>query len=327
MTDTFEFRNLVGTVKGMTAILDNIGCDDDSVEVPGVDWFTYANNPVTTIYVNGNNYVGFGVDDEQLKICNDDGEIYYVYRQDGTLDTGEKFLKIRVEGFTNYDIDYQDDGSALKYELFILNNQTIKLFLLQLPSNSDYLGTSSISDGTNTADLPITSETKAPFLIEVKNAGVSQEVTGTAINFTKIEVTKLPNKTEYYQKEPFDSTGIVVTGTSDIGNFEINGYALSGFDNNSAGTKTITVSYDTLTTTFDVNVSDIAITGIDYTCPESELKHHLESAPNFNNFTFYKTLSNNQRVELTESERNALIFSESVNPWSPGTYIENRNGC
>ena len=322
MADTFEFKNLVGTVKGMTAILDNIECDDDSVEVPGVDWFTYANNPVTTIYVNGNNYIGFGVDDEQLKICNDDGEIYYVYRQDGTLDTGEKFLKIRVEGFTDYDIDYQDDRSALKYELFILNNQTIKLLLLQLPSDPNRLGTSSISDGTNTADLPITSETKAPFLIEVKNAGVSQEVTGTAINFTKIEVTKLPNKTEYYQKEPFDSTGIVVTGTSDIGNFEINGYTLSGFDNNSAGTKTITVSYDTLTTTFDVNVSDIAITGIDYTCPESELKHHLESEPNFNNFTFYKSLSNNQRVELTQTERNALIFSQSINSWSPGTYIE-----
>jgi hypothetical protein len=123
-----------------------------------------------------------------------------------------------------------------------------------LPSNSNYLGTSSISDGTNTTDLPITSETKAPFLIEVKNAGVSQEVTGTAVNFTKIEVTKLPNKTEYYQKEPFDSTGIVVTGISDIGNFEINGYTLSDFDNSSAGVKTITVSYDTLTTTFDVIV-------------------------------------------------------------------------
>lgn len=322
MADTFEFKNLVGTVKGMTAILDNIECDDDSIEVPGVDWFTYAGNPATTIYVNGNNYVGFGVDDEQLKICNDDGEIYYVYRQDGTLNTGEKFLKIRVEGFTDYDSEYQDDRSTLKYELFILDNQTIKLLLLQLPSDSNRLGTSSISDGTNTTDLPITSEAKAPFLIEVKNAGVSQEVTGTAANFTKIEVTKLPNKTEYYQKEPFDSTGIVVTGTSDIGNFEINGYTLSGFDNNSAGAKTITVSYDTLTTTFDVNVSDIAITGIDYTCPESELKHHLESEPNFNNFTFYKTLSNNQRVELTQTERNALIFSESVNSWSPGTYIE-----
>lgn len=322
MADTFEFKNLVGTAKGMTAILDNKECDDNSVEVPGVDWFTYANNPVTTIYVNGNNYVGFGVDDEQLKICNDDGEIYYVYRQDGTLNTGEKFLKIRVEGFTDYDSDYQDDRSALKYELFILNNQTIKLLLLQLPSDSNRLGTSSISDGTNTTDLPITSETKAPFLIEVKNAGVSQGVTGTAINFTKIEVTKLPNKTEYYQKEPFDSTGIVVTGISDIGNFEISGYTLSDFDNNSAGVKTITVSYETLTTTFDVNVSDIAITGIDYTCPESELKHHLESEPNFNNFTFYKALSNNQKVELTQTERNALIFSQSINSWSPGTYIE-----
>lgn len=322
MADTFEFKNLVGTVKGMTAILDNIECDDNSIEVPGVDWFTYANNPVNTIYVNGNNYVGFGVDDEQLKICNDDGEIYYVYRQDGTLNTGEKFLKIRVEGFTDYDSEYQDDRSALKYELFILDNQTIKLLLLQLPSDSSRLGTSSISDGTNTTDLPITSETKTPFLIEVKNAGVSQEVTGTAVNFTKIEVTKLPNKTEYYQKEPFDSTGIVVTGTSDIGNFEINGYTLSDFDNNSAGVKTITVSYETLTTTFDVNVSDIAITGIDYTCPDSELKHHLESEPNFNNFTFYKTLSNNQKVELTQTERNALIFSQSINSWSPGTYIE-----
>ena len=169
MADTFEFKNLVGTVKGMTAILDNIECDDDSIEVPGVDWFTYAGNPATTIYVNGNNYVGFGVDDEQLKICNDDGEIYYVYRQDGTLNTGEKFLKIRVEGFTDYDSEYQDDRSTLKYELFILDNQTIKLLLLQLPSDSNRLGTSSISDGTNTTDLPITSEAKAPFLVEVKN--------------------------------------------------------------------------------------------------------------------------------------------------------------
>jgi hypothetical protein len=179
--------------------------------------------------------------------------------------------------------------------------------------------------------VPVTSCETPAFFTSIKKGALVSEVIGKSVvfglirklcNFNFSKIDSCSGKTEYYQKEPFDSTGIVVTGISDIGNFEINGYTLSDFDNSSAGVKTITVSYDTLTTTFDVNVSDIAITGIDYTCPESELKHHLESEPNFNNFTFYKTLSNNQKVELTQTERNTLIFSESVNSWSPGMYTE-----
>ncbi len=77
-----------------------------------------------------------------------------------------------------------------------------------------------------------------------------------------IGVTTLPNKLVYVEGNPFDSAGIIVTAyynnnTSE----EISDYTLSGYTS-TVGTKTITVSYQKVTTTFYVTVNQRSLTSI-----------------------------------------------------------------
>ena len=102
MADTVSFDSLLNTTTGMTAVVNNTKHNDDVVRVTGVSWFTYAGKTVSTIYVSGNNFIGFGQNAEQLKIWRRDGAVYYIYRQEGTLTSGKRFLKIRVEGYPRH---------------------------------------------------------------------------------------------------------------------------------------------------------------------------------------------------------------------------------
>lgn len=256
MADTYTFESLLNTTDGMTAIINNKKQDDNTVSVTGVDWFTYAGKTVSTVYVNGNNWIGFGKSTEQLKICRRDGTVYYIYRQEGTLNTGKKFLKIRVEGYTYYSSTAA--AYAVKYEVFLIEGQTIFVNIIQIPTNSSYIGTSSITDGTNTKSLNITTSTTMPLYVLVGNAGESQEVTYEMYpgkTYTSISVTTMPDKTSYYEGQTLDLAGLVVTGTTSDGEtIAIDGYSVSGFDSSTVGTNTLTVSFKNCTTTFDLQI-------------------------------------------------------------------------
>ena len=174
MADTVSFDSLLNTTTGMTAIVNNKKHDDDVVSVTGVDWFTYAGKTASTIYVSGNNFIGFGKNAEQLKIWRRDGAVYYIYRQKGTLTSGKRFLKIRVEGYVYY--SSTSSSYALKYEVFLVEGQTLFINVVQRPTSSSYTGTSSITDGKTTTNLTLSVSSTVPVSILVKNAGVSQAV-------------------------------------------------------------------------------------------------------------------------------------------------------
>ena len=75
---------------------------------------------------------------------------------------------------------------------------------------------------------------------------------------TGIVVYTPPYKTTYWVNEEPDITGLVI-GVQYSNNFLISiteGFAVSGFDTSTAGTKVITVTYKGLTTTFNVTVKD-----------------------------------------------------------------------
>ena len=70
-----------------------------------------------------------------------------------------------------------------------------------------------------------------------------------------IEVTQLPDKTTYFIGDKLDTTGLVVTANYNDGSSEeVSGYILSGFDTNSSGEQTITVTYARMTAEFTVTV-------------------------------------------------------------------------
>lgn len=302
MADTVSFDSLLNTTTGMTAVVSNTKHDDDVVSVSGVDWFTYAGKTASTIYVSGNNFIGFGQNAEQLKICRRDGAIYYVYRQEGTLTSGKRFLKIRVEGYTDY--ASVSASYALKYEVFLIEGQTLFVNVVQRPTNSGYTGTSSIADDKTTTNLNISVSSTVPISILVKNAGVSQEISYekySDLTIASITVSKMPNRTTYYQNELFDSTGLEITGTSTTGETaSVTDYELSGFDSSSAGTKTITVTASGKTTTFEISVSEASITAISVTTMPTKVNYHIGKEFDSTGIVVTATASDGNTIDVTK---------------------------
>lgn len=302
MADTVSFDSLLDTTAGMTAVVNNVKHDDDVVSVAGVNWFTYAGKTASTIYVSGNNFIGFGQNAEQLKIWRRDGAIYYVYRQEGTLTSGKRFLKIRVEGYVYY--SSTSSSYALKYEVFLIEGQTLFINVVQRPTSTSYTGTSSITDGKTATNLTLSVSSTVPVSILVKNAGVSQ-----AVSYEKfvdkyvagITVSKMPDKTTYYQSELFDSTGLVVSQTYNDGTSEIiTNYELSGFDSSSAGTKVITVTASGKTTTFEITVSEASITAISVTTMPTKVNYHIGKEFDSTGIVVTATLSDGNTIDVTK---------------------------
>lgn len=302
MADTVSFDSLLNTTTGMTAVVNNTKHDDDVVGVTGVDWFTYAGKATSTIYVSGNNFIGFGQNAKQLKIWNRDGTIYYVYRQDGTLDSGKRFLKIRVEGYVYY--SSTSSSYALKYEVFLIEGQTLFINVVQRPTSSSYTGISSITDGKTITNLNISISSTVPISILVKNAGVSQEITYEKYSdlvITSITVSKMPDKTIYYQKELFDKTGLEISGTTSTGEtVSVTDYELSGFDSSSAGTKTITVIASGKTTTFEITVSEASITSISVTTMPTKANYHIGKEFDSTGIVVTATASDGNTIDVTK---------------------------
>lgn len=302
MADTVSFDSLLNTTAGMTAIVSNAKHDDDVVSVTGVDWFTYAGKTASTIYVSGNNFIGFGQNAEQLKIWRRDGTIYYVYRQKGTLTSGKRFLKIRVEGYVYY--SSTSSSYALKYEIFLIEGQILFINVVQVPTDNSYTGTSSITDGKTTTNLNISVSSTVPISILVKNAGVSQEITYEKYSdlvIASITVSKMPDKTTYYQKELFDKTGLEISGTTSTGEtVSVTDYELSGFDSSSAGTKTITVTTSGKTTTFEITVSEASITAISVTTMPTKVNYHIGKEFDSTGIVVTATASDGNTIDVTK---------------------------
>ena len=302
MADTVSFDSLLNTAAGMTAVVNNVKHDDDVISVTGVDWFTYAGKTASTIYVSGNNFIGFGQNSEQLKIWRRDGAIYYVYRQEGALTSGKRFLKIRVEGYVYY--SSTSSSYALKYEVFLIEGQTLFINVVQRPTSSSYTGESSITDGKTTTNLNISISSTVPISILVKNAGVSQEITYEKYSdlvIASITVSKMPDKTTYYQGELFDSTGLEISGTTNTGEtVSVTDYELSGFDSSSAGTKTITVTASGKTTTFEITVSETSITAISVTTMPTKVNYHIGKEFDSTGIVVTATASDGSTIDVTK---------------------------
>ena len=85
-----------------------------------------------------------------------------------------------------------------------------------------------------------------------------------AVKLVSIAVKTNPTKMSYYQGEALDSTGLTLTATYNNGKTETvtTGFTCSALDSSSAGQKTITVTYQGLTTTFSVTVIAVNLVSV-----------------------------------------------------------------
>lgn len=128
---------------------------------------------------------------------------------------------------------------------------------------------------------------------------------------SKIEVSKLPDKTEYQKDEPEDMKGLEVTAYYEDGSrkvLENSDYTVTGFDSSKAGEVELTVTYTenevTKTTTFEMTVKEVLP-------PEKELTGlRIAKNPDKTEYTVGETLdltglqvmavySDNSEVDVT----------------------------
>lgn len=119
-------------VTNMTCLLqDSNNYDGGTLAVSGADFFTFLGKAVPFIYAHGDSYWGIGSDVTHLKIDNRDTRMRSLYREEGTLYSYYRFLKIRWEGWSHYNAsgaDYQ-----LKYDLVFWDTGDISLHMISVP--------------------------------------------------------------------------------------------------------------------------------------------------------------------------------------------------
>lgn len=99
--------------------------------------------------------------------------------------------------------------------------------------------------------------------IEVEFEGVktSVKINVTKNKVEKIEITKLPNKTQYSVGEKFDATGMVVKAKYlDGTEKEITDYKITKTESLNIGDTTITIEYEGITSNIDITVKEIVYT-------------------------------------------------------------------
>lgn len=146
MADYISFKELLESTDNMTYIRNNVGNDSGTDTVPGVSWFTYKSVAAENIYANGNSWMGIGTNAEQVKVHRRDAMSWTIRREEGTLYNYYKFLRIRWEGYSQYNL--KTDDVKLVWDLLLLDTGDIVLSFEFVPTNASYLGECTLVTGS-----------------------------------------------------------------------------------------------------------------------------------------------------------------------------------
>lgn len=147
MANYESLEEMLSTTENMEHLVVSSGHDDDTMTFAGVDWFMFNGVKVSTLYVSGNSWIGLGVNAEQLLVCRRDAKMWDFYREEATLFGTYRVLKVRWEGYAQYNSTSSD--VRLIYEWFFFETGDIMLNLIQPPTNSGYLGSNRINGSVN----------------------------------------------------------------------------------------------------------------------------------------------------------------------------------
>ena len=155
MADYESIASLLEANTNNMEVIRNNNPNDDSVDsITGVDWFTYNNKIVSTVYVSGNTWFGFGENSEHLKVDRRDTKVYYVWREEGEVH-GHKFLKIRWKGYSKY--NSTSSSYLLEYDVVMFDDMSILLHIVNIPTSSND-GTYSLTNSAGTITYTVTAE-------------------------------------------------------------------------------------------------------------------------------------------------------------------------
>jgi hypothetical protein len=138
MADYFSIQEVLSGTDNMTFIRNNVGNDSGTDTAPGVSWFLYNSVAAENIYVSGNSWMGIGTNSEQVKVHRRDAMSWTVRREEGTIYGYYRFLRIRWEGYSQYNL--KTDNVKLVWDLLLLDTGDIVLNFETVPTNTSYFG-------------------------------------------------------------------------------------------------------------------------------------------------------------------------------------------
>lgn len=183
-----------------------------------------------------------------------------------------------------------------------------------------FSGSTQVATGTNTYTTKESDIGKA-ITVKVAHADYSGELTSNSITVTDktltgLTITSNPTKTEYVQGQAFVKDGLKVTATYDNGteNTNFTDYEISGFDSNTVGTQTLTVTAGGKTATFEVTVIAKVITGIEVTAEPSKKVYTIDEPFDNTGMVITATYNDNDKAPVAADsvDFSSAVASDSV---------------
>ena len=147
MANYNSLEDMMGNRENMECLVNNSRHDDDTMQFVGVDWFKFNGSLISNIFVSGNSFIGLGANAEHLLVCRRDAAMYSFYREEGEIYGTYKFLKLRWEGYAQYNNTSED--VRLYYEWFFFDTGDMLLNIIKAPNAAGYLGSNRINGSTN----------------------------------------------------------------------------------------------------------------------------------------------------------------------------------
>lgn len=115
----------------MTALRENSRQDEGTDTITGVSWFSFNGITASTIYANGNSWIGFGSSNEHIKVNRRDAAMWYLYTEEGTLYNYYKFFKIKWKGYSLWNAS--SSSYMLEYDVILWDTGDISLHMVAIP--------------------------------------------------------------------------------------------------------------------------------------------------------------------------------------------------
>lgn len=148
MANYNKIDDIVGSVANATQLVSSTKYDDNSYTVNGVDWFSYGGNVCSSIYANGNSWIGLGASSEHFKFNRRDSAMWNLWREEGTYLGYYKFLRIRWNGYCVY--SSTSESYLQTFDLILFDTGDIMLYAVDIPTGN-YNGTFYLGNLTYTA--------------------------------------------------------------------------------------------------------------------------------------------------------------------------------
>lgn len=157
MSDYSSIESLFSVdTSALICLINNSSYDDNSYSITSVpNWLKFNNVVASTIYVNGNSYIGINSSSEHIKFNRRDCKMWYLWIEEGTLYNFYKFYRIRWKGYSYY--SSTDVSNLQEWEVVFFDTGDICIHAINIPT-SNYDGTNNIVASTTYSYARLTIE-------------------------------------------------------------------------------------------------------------------------------------------------------------------------